>query len=136
MNDRFIDTNVLLRHLAQDHPDHSYRATRLIEEIARGNIRGHISETVIFEVIFTMTKTYSMPRQTTHNLMVQLLSLHHLILPTKLDILEALNYWREQSPLSFADCYHLVRTKSLGLTEIYSFDKKMGRYPGVSRIEP
>jgi predicted nucleic acid-binding protein len=27
----FLDTNILLRHLSQDHPDHSPRATALLK---------------------------------------------------------------------------------------------------------
>lgn len=49
---------------------------------------------------------------------------------------EALRLWAEQGPLSFADCFHLALTKQLGMARIDTFDRKMGRYPGVERIEP
>ncbi len=39
-------------------------------------------------------------------------------------------------PLSFADCFHLTLTKELGMTQIYTFDRKMNRFPGVERLEP
>lgn len=51
-------------------------------------------------------------------------------------ILDALLFWVGQPALDFADCYHLALTKSLGLDAIYTFDKKMDRYPGVTRLEP
>ena len=38
--------------------------------------------------------------------------------------------------LSFADAYHLVLMKRLGLTEIVTFDKRIERTPGIKRIEP
>jgi predicted nucleic-acid-binding protein len=136
MNSCFVDTNILLRHLLQDHSDHSPRASRLIAHIADQALVAYISETVIFEVVFTMTSTYSVPRSLSRELITALLGMPNLVLATKEDMVEALRLWVEESPLSFADCYHLVRTKSLGLTEIYSFDKKLGRYPGVTRVEP
>ncbi|HYI24747.1 MAG TPA: hypothetical protein VD767_04985 [Thermomicrobiales bacterium] len=30
----------------------------------------------------------------------------------------------------------LALTEALGMTGIYTFDRKMNRYPGVARIEP
>lgn len=48
----FVDTNVLLRHLFQDHEDHSPRASQLINDIAVGNLTAYISETVVFEYHF------------------------------------------------------------------------------------
>ena len=55
---------------------------------------------------------------------------------SRLVCLETMVLREQQSPLSVADCYHLVRTKSLGLTEIHSFDKRMDHHPGVIRSEP
>jgi len=48
----------------------------------------------------------------------------------------ALTLWANQGPLSFADCCHLALTKSRGLETVFSFDRKMDRYPGVARVEP
>ena len=55
---------------------------------------------------------------------------------SRLVCLETMVLRELQSPLSVADCYHLVRTNSLGLTEIHSFDKNVDRHPGVIRSEP
>jgi len=136
VNEAFIDTNVLLRHLLQDHEDHSPRSTRLLQAVARGEIRAHISETVVFETLYTSTSFYKAPRPEIADALSELLHLSGLVLDHKQEILEAIVLWVRETPLSFADCYHLVLTKALGLTEIYTFDKKMGRYPGVTRIEP
>jgi len=51
-------------------------------------------------------------------------------------IIDALEFWVSQPPLDYADCYHLALTRELGLTGIYTFDRKKDRYPGVERIEP
>ncbi len=83
-----------------------------------------------------MNQIYDIPRADAAHQITVLLSLQGIVAATKAELLVTLDYWPRQSPLSFADCYHLVTTKSLGLDAIYSFDKKMGRYPGVERIEP
>lgn len=51
-------------------------------------------------------------------------------------ILNAIDIWNKNGPLSLPDAYHLVFAKDVGLDRIYTFDKKMNRYPGVERIEP
>ncbi len=136
MSDAFLDTNIIVRHLLQDHPDHSRRSSLLIDRIAAGQVTVAISETVVFETVFVLNQIYDIPRADAAHQITVLLSLQGIVAATKAELLVTLDYWPRQSPLSFADCYHLVTTKSLGLDAIYSFDKKMGRYPGVERIEP
>ncbi len=48
----------------------------------------------------------------------------------------AITFWATNGPLSFADCYHLALANLLGMTEIYTFDRKMDRYRGVACIGP
>jgi len=120
----------------QNHEDHSPRASQLIVDISAGRQFGAMSETVVFETIFTVTKYYRVPRAAVKTAMERILQLENLSCPHKPLLHETLSLWVRETPLSFADCYHLVLTKALGLTEIYTFDKKMGRYPGVTRIEP
>jgi predicted nucleic acid-binding protein len=69
-------------------------------------------------------------------LLGKLLHLPGIQILSRIELLSSLDLWVQESPLSFADCYHLVSARSLGLSEIYSFDKKMGRYPGVERVAP
>ena len=54
MIEQFLDTNILLRHLLQDLPDESARATEFIRRIEAGDARVYLSDIVVFEVVFTM----------------------------------------------------------------------------------
>jgi predicted nucleic-acid-binding protein len=132
----FLDTNILLRHIMQDVEDQSPRASRLIAEVAEGVVSVWISETVVFETVFTLTSFYRIPRGDVARQVRRIVGMPGIFLQNKAIVLEALRFWESQGPLSFADCYHLALTADLGLDEIYSFDTKMGRYPGVTRIEP
>ena len=58
----FLDTNVILRHLLQDHPNHSQRATTYFTLIERGEIQARTTDTVVFETVFTLERTYRVPR--------------------------------------------------------------------------
>jgi predicted nucleic acid-binding protein len=136
MTERFVDTSVLLSYLLQRDQNHTERTIALFEAVFTGGQRIHLEITVIFEAIHVLHKRFQIPRSPIAQQLAPLLGCEFVMLPDKADILETLVLWEQQSPLSFADCYHLVRTRSLGLTEIYSFDKKMDRYPGVTRVEP
>lgn len=136
MSDAFLDTNIIVRHLLQDNPNHSFRSSQLIARIADGDVHVTISDTVVFETVFVLNQIYKISRSEVSNQLSLLLAIPGISIHTKAEVLVALRYWATESPLSFADCYHLVLADALGLSAIYSFDKKMGRYPGVERIEP
>jgi predicted nucleic acid-binding protein len=48
----FLDTNIFLRHLRQDHPDHSPHATAFLKRIEEGSVKARTSDTVIFESLY------------------------------------------------------------------------------------
>jgi predicted nucleic acid-binding protein len=78
----------------------------------------------------------SAPRDVATKALVGVIELPGFLMAHKSAILDALRFWVEQPALDFADCYHLALAKSLGFDAIYTFDRKMDRYPGVERVEP
>jgi predicted nucleic acid-binding protein len=54
----FLDANILLRHLLRDHEEHSPKARAIVGRIERGALRVRISETVVFETVITLERTY------------------------------------------------------------------------------
>lgn len=134
--DAFLDTNILLRQVLQDHSDHSPRATRLIAAIERGERAVRLSDTVVFETVFTLEKTYRVARPNIHRGLRRILELPGIVLPGKRIYASVFDLWVREPALSFADCYHLCLTRQLELPAILSFDRKLNRLPGVARIEP
>lgn len=133
---RTIDTNILLRHLLQDHTDQSPRASALFLAVRRGEEHIFCPATVIFEAIHILHGRARIPRPDIAWALKNLIGLPNFVMHDEEVIMSTLDFWAKQSPLDFADCYHLALTKALGMTEIYTFDKKMDRYPGVERVEP
>ena len=134
--DAFLDTNIPLRHVLQDHPDHSPRATALIDAIEQGKRAVRLADTVVFEAVFTLEKTYRVPRTEIRDALQPILDLPGVVLPGKRVFREVFDLYAREPALSFADCYHLILTKQLGLSQILSFDQKLGRMPGITRTEP
>lgn len=134
--DALLDTNIVLRHVLHDHPDHSPRATALIGAIERGERAVRLADTVVFEAAFTLEKTYGVPRAAVRDALQPLLDLPGMVLPGKRVYAPVFDLWTREPGLSFADCYHLCLASQLGLPAILSFDRKLNRLPGVARVEP
>jgi len=131
-----LDTNVLVRYLVQDIPEQAVRATTLFDSVASGEIAIRLPDTVVFESIYILQRVYSISKTETADALTRIIEHPSVILDHKHSVLHALRFWQGTGGLSFADCYHLALAADLGFTEIYSFDKQMDRYPGVTRIEP
>jgi predicted nucleic-acid-binding protein len=90
----FVDTNIFVRHFRQDHADHSPRATAFLSRIETGQGRARTADTVVFETVFTLERTYRQPRETIRRIFLPLLLLRGMVLPNKRRIRRAFDlYW-------------------------------------------
>jgi predicted nucleic acid-binding protein len=131
-----LDTNVLARYLLDDIPEHTTRVKQLLRSASIGEVELFVPTSVFIELSHLMIRRRSVPRPRVAQSLQGLLRLQGLHIQERDAIAAALEFWRSRGGLSFVDCYHLALTKELGMTQIYTFDKKMDRYPGVERIEP
>lgn len=131
-----IDTNILLRHFLQDHDDHSPRASALLHAVRKGEAKIFCPATVIFESIHVLHGRTKIPRADISWALSNLIALPNFVMEQMPVVTAALEFWANQSPLDYANCCHLALTKELGIAQIFTFDRKMDRFPGVERIEP
>lgn len=131
----FLDTNVILRHLLGDHPEHSPRATAFLQRVERGEIQVRIADTVIFEVVFTLERQYHQPKATIKKVLLPLIVLPGIILPGKRRIHKAFDLYVDLN-VSFADAYHAVLMQQFKIDRIVTFDKGFDRVVSIQRVEP
>lgn len=131
-----LDTNVLIYHLMQNHEDHSSRSQSLLSRVRLGIEHIYCPSTAIMECTYVLQQQFSAPREEIAPLLSNIISLPNVECEFKRSLLNGLSFWQTNAGLDFADCYHLALAEELGMTQIYSFDKKMDRYPGMERIEP
>lgn len=131
----FLDTNVFLRHLVQDHADHSPRATLCFDRIERGGLRVETTATVIFETVFTLQKVYKHTRPEIRDNVLPLVALPGIALTGERRLRRALDLYTGAN-LSFADCFHVATAEARNLPEFVSFDRGLDRIPGLNRVEP
>lgn len=135
MAGQFLDTNVILRHLLGDHPDHSPQATAYFRRIEGGEIKVHTSDTVVFETVFTLERHYRQPKAKIREALLPLIELPGIVLPGKTRFARVFELYVDQN-LPFADAYHAAVMEHLKLEEIVSFDREFDRIPGIRRVEP
>jgi predicted nucleic acid-binding protein len=134
----FLDTNIFLRHLLQDDPTHSPKASAFLKRIEAGEVKVRTSETVIFETVFTLQKVYRQPKAAIRDTVLPLLELPGIVLPHKRQYRKVFSLYVEKN-LPFADAYHAVLMEYLmeylHLTEIVSFDTDFDRIEGITRVK-
>jgi predicted nucleic acid-binding protein len=132
---RFLDTNILLRHLLQDQPTQSPSATRYLAAIEAGQEKARLADTVVFETVFTLQRQYGVPRADIRDKLWPLIDLPGIVLPGKRRLREVFDLYVTYN-ISFADAYHAVLMKQSKLNEIVSYDRGFDKIPGIKRVEP
>ena len=135
MSPPFLDSNILLCHLHGEHPEHSPRATALLGRIERGELEAQLSDMVVFETVFTLERSYKIPKIEIRDAILALLSLPGIILPGKRRYVRVFEFYAEYN-LPFGDAYIAAEMERVGATAIYSFDRQFNRVPGIARLEP
>ena len=135
MAELFVDTNVFLRHLTQDHAEYSPKATAFFARIERGELKAQTAETAIFEAVFTLEKRYRAAKSVIREGLLSLIELPGIVLSGKHRLRRAFELYAEQQ-MSFGDACHVALMEQLGIEEIASFDKDFDRVPTVKRVEP
>ncbi len=136
MPPRLLDTNILIRHFTRDDPAKADRALALLERVARGQETLTTTPVVVFETIFTLERSYKVPRERIREQLLSVLTLRGLSLPNKSRYYRALDLYVQYPPLSFADVFNVAAMETQGLTELYSWDTDYDKVPGITRLEP
>jgi predicted nucleic acid-binding protein len=131
----FVDTNILLRHFLQDHPDQSPRATAFIARIEHGELDVHVSDIVVFEAVFLLERHYKQPKTLVRELILGFLELSSVILRGKRRFRGVFDLYVNRN-VSFADAYHAILMRQNKIGEVVSFDRDFDRVSGIRRVEP
>lgn len=107
-----------------------------MERIEAGEIEAFTAVTAVDEALRVLSKVFGHERSAAAQAMATIMGQPEIEIDHRHAVLNAITFWATNGPLSFVDCYHLALANMLGMTEIYTFDQKMNRYPGAERLEP
>ena len=134
---RFLDTNIFLRHLANDDPVKSRACLALIQGIERGEVTAWTSEMVIAEMVFVLSnkKSYGLSREAVRDALLPLINLPGLKISRKRMYGRVFELYTSY-PIDYVDAYHAALIEDRDQTEFYSYDADFDRLPQIRRLEP
>src|SRR5262245_26686825 len=100
-----LDTNVLLRHLVDDDPEQSPRATRYMSRVRDGELRVVVPVTVFFEANYILRSTFGLTRLEVVDILQPLVSWRGLDISDRRGLTRAFQLYGEHN-VSLADAYH------------------------------
>jgi predicted nucleic-acid-binding protein len=116
-----LDTNVLVRYIAQDDTIQSPRATALIESLT-AETQGYVSLVSVVELVWVMTGCYATTKGEICEVLETLLRTKELIVAQAETVWKALRQFRENNA-DFADCLIACSGSEAGCDHTLTFDK-------------
>ena len=117
-----IDTNVLVRYIAQDDAVQSARATRLLEKECSPATPGFVGHVVLLELVWVSESCYNASRAEIAGIVRRILSIRQLIVEEAETAWKALRLF-ETSKADFADCLVAQVATAAGCSTVMTFDK-------------
>jgi predicted nucleic-acid-binding protein len=128
-----LDTNVIVRYLAQDDVRQSAAATRLIEGSLSAESRGFISIVTLAEVVWVMSSNYKVNRAAVADIVEGLLTAPQLMLEHAEIIWRAVGAYRD-SRANFSDALIVELGRDAGCTKTVTFDRQASAHPGFEAL--
>jgi predicted nucleic-acid-binding protein len=120
-----IDTNVLVRYIAQDDPAQSRRATALIERECSEANPGFVGLVVLAEIVWVAASCYSASHDAQCGIVRRILETRQLIVQEAETVWQALRLF-ERGKADFADCLVERTAAAAGCDRAVTFDKVAG----------
>ena len=123
MKKYFVDTNIFIRYLVNDEPDHADRVERLLDKAEKGEIRLVTGPPVFFELAWTLKSFYEMKKDEIYTCLLSIAGIQGLNV-TDIDVItESLEVYKENA-VEFSDAYISVLSKKLNTDGVVTFNKK------------
>jgi predicted nucleic-acid-binding protein len=128
-----LDTNVVVRYLAQDDPKQSAAATRLFETVLTPDVPGFLSTIVLCEIAWVLADCYGADRSRIRAAVEGLLAAKQLAVETPDTVRRALRAWGE-SGADFADALIGAVAAAQGASKTMTFDRAAAKLPGFELL--
>lgn len=127
-----LDTNVLVRYIAQDDPKQSPMATDLIESLT-ADTRGYVGVVSVVELMWVLTDCYALTKAELCELLATLLRTKEIVVAHADTVWQALRLFKE-GKADFADCLIERFAKEAGCDYTATFDRDAARHCGMRLV--
>jgi len=128
-----LDTNILVRYIAQDDPEQSPKATRLIESLT-AEAPGYVTLVSVVELVWVLTGCYSSAKSEICQVLETLLRSRELLVADTDIVWNALRRYRD-SKADFADILIERLATAAGCSHTVTFDRAAARVGGMSLVD-
>lgn len=129
-----LDTNIILRFVLNDDNILSPKAKSLISKIGKEKTRIYVSMLAISEVIFTLERSYKLPKLDVAQNLILFLQTPNIVVEQEELLRKTLVYYVNKN-ISFIDSYHVALMEKKKLKRIYSFDWDFDKFSHIKRLE-
>jgi predicted nucleic-acid-binding protein len=129
-----LDTNVLVRYLAQDDPVQSQQATELIERRLTPQDPGFVSTVAMVETAWVLDRAYGLAADEIAAALERTLQADVLVVENEQEVFTAVIMLKEGRG-SFADALIAALGVKAGCSKTLTFDRKALRLPGFELAE-
>lgn len=126
-----LDTNILVRYLAQDDPVQSAKATEIIEQRLTAADRGFVSVVTMAEIVWVLDRAYGLTKKEITAAIERMLQVEVLLIENEQEVFAAMIALK-QSHEAFADALIAQLGTKAGCTHTLTFDRKALRIPGFT----
>jgi predicted nucleic-acid-binding protein len=129
-----LDTNVVVRYLAQDDEIQSAAATRFISQLSKDK-PGFISSVVLAEISWVLVRAYKTPREDLARILEGLLRSAELVVENAQAAYRALGVYSGSTSVEFADALIAETALLAGADETVTFDKVAAAQAGMKLLK-
>ena len=128
-----LDTNVLIRYVAQDDPKQSPKATRLIESLTI-DAPGYVSVVSVVELVWVLIGAYTSTKTEICEVLETLLRTKEIVVADADIVWKALRLFKE-GKADFADCLIERSAQEAGCGYTATFDRDAAQHCGMQLID-
>lgn len=129
----FIDTSIFIRFLTKDIPEKYDECEMLFKHAQEGEVKPYISNFVLFEIVFVLTRQYKFPKKRILQIISQILKIRNITLIEKTDTIEALKFYDKYN-IKYGDCV-IANQIPRGIT-IITYDADFSKIPSLKSKTP
>jgi predicted nucleic-acid-binding protein len=126
-----LDTNILIRYLAQDDPVQSLQASEIIERRLTEENPGFISIVVMVEIVWVLARAYRFKAREIASVIERMLQVDVLVVQNEQEVFTAMIALK-QGQGSFADAVISALATKANCSCILTFDHKAMHIPGFA----
>lgn len=127
-----LDTNVLVRYVAQDDAKQSPKASRLVESLTADS-PGYVSLVSVVELVWVLAGCYALSKDEICEVLETLLRTKELVVANADIVWKALRLFKS-GKADFADCLIELSAQEAGCSHTATFDRDAAKHCGMKLI--